>query len=138
MTEDQKSEVLSFLESNKVCVLGLEISSGVHCAVMHFAFDPENLEIVFLTSNKTRKFSIFSDKADTSASVVVGTDGDSLKTLQLDGRVTLDVNLSERFKLRFPDKKIKDDSVFLKFVPNWWQYTDWTKNENKVLKGEMV
>ena len=134
-------EILEYIQSQKVCVLAVEMLDGSpHAATVHFAHTSEPLQFFFETDSRYRKAEPLLEKPVTRASLVIGVDEDTMKTLQLDGEVRLlktaaEHALYEKVYLgKFPNNKLKAaDDTFLPFtfIPKWWRFTDWTGPDGK-------
>jgi general stress protein 26 len=130
-------EVLGFLDSKRIGVISVEMLDGSpHGATVHFAYQKDPLTFVFLTDRTYRKMEPLLKNSSTRASLVIGTDEDEMKTLQLDGiaMVSEDEEHKNAYFGKFPDKKEKyggPDDVFFIFKPTWWRYTDYKAPEGK-------
>lgn len=132
--------IIDFIQSQRICVLAVEMLDGSpHSATVHFAYDVEAGKFYFETYRDYRKCEALFGRGVTRASVVVGFDESNMKTLQMDGTVSL---LSENEKGRFDEvylgkfqnKKEKSQDpkfVFFTFTPMWWRFTDWTGPNGK-------
>ena len=137
-----KQEIFDFLKSKRTCVLAVEMMDGSpHAATVHFAHGEDPLVFYFETQNDYRKYEPLAGREKTRASLVVGTDESTMKTLQLDGEVSI-ITPSEKnqwakiYLGNFPEKEKKSSDpkfVFFKFTPTWWRFTDWTKPEGKLI-----
>lgn len=126
-----KTDIYEFLRSRDYCVLSTVDNNKSQSAFMGFGIS-ENLDFVFGTSNKSRKYNnILNNK---SVSIVVGfTEG---KTIQCEGIVELlegeelDKYKNIYFTLRPSVKKYETllDQVYFKVKLIWLRYTDVTKN----------
>lgn len=137
-----KQEILDYLKTQKVGVLAVEMLDGSpHGATIHFAQTENPLVFYFETSKKYRKAEPILNKESVRASLVVGSDPNDMKTLQLDGQVQL-ISESEKEKFKkiyfgkFPEKLAKsygDEQVYFTFTPTWWRFTDWTTPAGKLV-----
>ena len=130
-------EILGFLDSKRIGVISVEMLDGSpHGATVHFAYQRDPLTFVFLTDRTYRKMEPLLKNSSTRASLVIGTDEDEMKTLQLDGTAlsSEDQNFKDVYFSKFPDKKEQyggPDDVFFVFKPAWWRYTDYKAPEGK-------
>lgn len=127
-------EALEFLNNQRTCVVAVKMPDGVpHCSTLHFAYIEDEHKFIFLTAPSYRKVEPLK-MGETLASVVVGTNEDIMKTLQLDGSAKLEDSEKSReiyFK-KFPEKINKyPDNIFFTFTSNWWRFTDWETPEGK-------
>jgi uncharacterized protein YhbP (UPF0306 family) len=136
-------EILDFIKSQRIGVLAVEMLDGSpHGATVHFAHQDNPVEFFFLTDREDKKCEPILARGKTRASVVIGFDEATMKTLQLDGEVKIVESEDDKKRCfdayfgKFPEKKkwMDDkDSVFLSFMPTWWRYTDYKKP-----KGEKI
>lgn len=129
-------DALDFLEGQKICVLAVKMPDGTpHAATVHFAFVENPSRFVIMTNPLSRKHEAFAS-GPASASMVVGMDEESMKTLQMDGTVELssDSELEEAYCAKFPKAAhvFKKEALFT-FTPVWWRFTDWTRPEGKLV-----
>jgi hypothetical protein len=130
-------EALDFLLASRIGVVAVEMTDGSpHAATVHFAYEIDPLTFIILTDRSYRKMEPLLAHGATRASFVVGTDEGEMKTLQLDGVVSLPENESyqETYFARFPEKKEQfegPDDVFFIFTPTWWRYTDYKAPKEK-------
>lgn len=137
-----KQEIIDFIDSQRICVLAVEMLNGSpHAATVHFAYQDNPSRFLFETYRDYRKAEPLFGRELTRASMVIGFDESNMKTLQLDGEVRLITSdekeiFDEVYLGKFPNKKQKSiDPKFVSFVflPQWWRYTDWTKPEGKII-----
>lgn len=133
-------DILNYIESQKVCVLAVEMLDGSpHAATVHYAHTAEPLVFYFETCKDYRKAEALLQRAASRASVVIGTDETTKQTMQMDGIVQLLApDEQETFKAvylkKFPEKteKLADSKFILfKFAPTWWRYTNFASPEGK-------
>lgn len=131
-------KVLDFLTNHRVCSLTTLLKDkSPHAAALHYSHSNEPLELYFSTENTSRKCEALLEGKSTQASVVIGFSEEEWITVQMDGEVSV---VSEPKELRTiqsihyakhsTSAKYKDDSatMFLKFTPKWWRYTDYNTN----------
>ena len=141
---DQK--ILDFLASHRVCSLTTLLSDdSPHAAAMHYSHKDEPLELYFSTENTSRKCQALLNGKTTRASVVVGFSEEEWITLQMDGEVQaiLDKDQLEKiYKIHYPkhpsSEKYKNDpaTIFLKFTPSWWRYTDYNTKPPTIISSK--
>ncbi len=132
-----KNDIYEFLKSRDLCILSTISGNKPQSALMGFGVS-EDLDFVFGTSNKSRKYKNILDNNDVS--IVVGfTDG---KTIQCEGVVELlegdELNKYKDvyFTLRPSVKKYESlpDQVYFKVKLNWLRYTNVTKHPWDVIE----
>jgi general stress protein 26 len=123
-------------------VLAVETADGSpHAATVHFAHAEDPFAFYFETHSESRKGGALLAKEEVRASLVVGSNENDLRTLQLDG--TLSILSADQRALfdgvylgKFPEKteKLTDPKFLtLTFVPQWWRFTDWTAPQGKII-----
>ncbi len=138
-----KKEIIDFIQSQRICVLAVEMLDGSpHGATVHFAYDSNTDIFFFETFREYRKSEALFGREITRATLVIGVDETNMRTLQLDGEVKL-VSIGKEKELfdevyfsKFPNKKEKaldPKLVFFSFKPTWWRFTDWTNPQGKVI-----
>lgn len=136
-----KSEMLEYVDSQRVCVVALEMLDGApHAATVHFAHVNEPLSFIIQTNPQYRKSEPLLTKASVRASIVVGlveVAGGKEKTFQLDGEAQVIEKNDPLVKVyldKFPEKAGKwAEDIFFKVTPKWWRFTDWSKPEGKTI-----
>lgn len=137
-----KPEILEYINSQRICVLAIEMLDGSpHAATVHFAHQNTPLMFYFETSKAYRKCEPLFGRVESRASVVIGSDENNMKTLQMDGIVKIVTEEEkENFKKvyfgKFPNKIAKSygsENVYFSFIPTWWRFTDWTGPNSKVI-----
>jgi general stress protein 26 len=136
-------EIYDFLDSQRIGVISVEMEDGSpHGATVHFAYQKDPFTFVFFTDRKYRKIQPILANKTTRASLVVGTDEQDMRTLQLDGVAALPTTdeFANAYFAKFPEKKEKSngpDDVFFIFTPAWWRYTDYKAQSGKrILSSE--
>lgn len=131
--------ILDYIKSQRIGVLAVELLDGSpHAATVHFAHSEEPLTFIFLTHNTYKKSEALLQKGVVRGSFVVGVDEDNMKTLQVDGEVSLvdGQTIKDIYFAKFPNKKEKystENDIFLVLKPTWWRFTDWTAPEGKTI-----
>ena len=134
-------EVLKFLDTQRVCVFAIEMPDGSpHASTVHFASLGTEPIFMFETSRRYRKAEALFYRLQSRASLAAGfEEGSNSKTLQVDGVAELVTNndpLMSDYLKKFPEKvkKLEDPNIiFFKFIPTWWQFTDWSRPEGKTV-----
>jgi general stress protein 26 len=121
-------KIINLLQTERVCVLSTLLSDGSpHNAAMHFAFQENPLALYFSTHFGNRKLEGL-NAGRFQASVCVGFSETDWTTLQMDGQIEkADPIFAKNLILsKYPEseKHMDDQTVFLKFTPAWWRYTD--------------
>ncbi len=129
---DQK--IADFLAKEHISVLTTTLKDGsLHAAALHFSHVNEPLELYFSTENTSRKCEGLLSGEVVNAAVVVGFSEQQWITVQLDGEICMVSDSNEIAKIKevhyqkHPgSKKFENEpeTVFLKFTPKWWRYTD--------------
>lgn len=123
------------INTERAGVIAVQMLDGTpHAATVHFAYQPEPLTFIFLTSPTCRKLEALR-AGDAPASFVVGTTEELNKTLQMDGIARLEdtEELRAAYFAKFPEKLKHQDDVFFTFTPTWWRFTDWTLPQGKTI-----
>ncbi|HEY4502885.1 MAG TPA: pyridoxamine 5'-phosphate oxidase family protein [Candidatus Paceibacterota bacterium] len=137
-----QKEIIDFINSQKICVLAVEMMDGApHGATAHFAMSEDPLTFFFETYREYRKCEALFGREVSRATVVIGVDESISQTLQMDGEVCL-IKSEEKelydkvYFEKFPKKleKSKDPKfVFFSFTPKRWQYTDFKGPNGKLI-----
>lgn len=127
-------KIHEFLKSHNIAVFSTNLPDGsIHAASLHFSHAENPLELYFSTDRESRKCQGLLHGEILPAAVVVGFSTEEWVTLQLDGEVQAVLVPEELRKIqdvhyaKHPhSEKYKDDpaTIFLKFTPKWWRYTD--------------
>ncbi len=129
-----EQKVLDFLKNNRVSVLATQLKDGSpHTAALHYSHRSDPLVLYFSTENTSRKYQALAKGKSVKGSVTIGFSEQEWITLQMDGVVSV-VSDSDELKvaktIHYPkhpnSQKFENDpaTVFLKFTPSWWRYTD--------------
>lgn len=119
--------ILKFLTKEKVCALSVCMPDGsCHSAAMHFTYHDG---VIYMgTHAASRKISGLST-GKVKASIVVGFSEQEWTTAQLDGEVEkIDAQPTKDIILaKYPEdeKQFDATTIFLKFTPTWYRYTDY-------------
>mgnify|MGYP001567075949 FL=1 len=138
-------QVDQFLQKNRVCSLTtLRKDGSPHAAAMHFSSNENPFELYLQTERPSIKVEALLDGQSGRASIVVGLSEEEWATLQMDGEIAIVGDKSELNKIydihyqKHPKaKQYRDlkDTIFLKFTPTWWRYTEF-KPEMKIISSE--
>lgn len=132
-----KKEVIDFINTQRLCVLSIEMLDGSpHGSSMHFAYDSNVEKFFLLTDKKYKKFESIASKDITRASIVIGFNENNKVTFQSDGNLKIikKEEFSDNYFIKFPENKKyleNTDTIFLLFSAKWWRYTDWTSPDGK-------
>lgn len=128
--------ILNFLRDQRVAVVAVSLPDGTpHASTVHFSHREEPLAFYIMTDRTYRKCEPLLGGSSARASLVIGMSEEDMKTLQMDGEVELVSDEVEIARLKPPHfEKIPDakqyeddpDTVFLRFIPSWWRYSDYT------------
>lgn len=139
------SRVLNFLTKHRVCSLTtLKTDGAPHGSALHYSHQEKPLELYFSTENTSIKCEALLSGNSTKASVVIGFSEDEWITLQMDGDVKAILDSKELKRIqkihyaKHPDSaQYKDDpvTIFLKFLPTWWRYTDYNTDPYTILSS---
>ena len=139
-------KVFDFLKNHRVCSLTMLLRDGSpHAAALHYSHKSDPLELYFSTENTSLKIQALLDGKSTKASVVVGFSEEEWITLQMDGEVKAIFDSGELKRVhvihyaKIPDaEQYKNDpaTIFLKFIPEWWRYTDYNTDPPAILASD--
>ena len=139
-----ETQILDLLTKERVCVLALPLTGGSpHAATMHYSFVEEPLTFYFQTSNDTEKVKAIGPET-VKAAVVVGFSELDWLTLQMRGtiRTVIDpMDLEAVYKIHYAKQPQAEQykglhSVFLKFTPTWWRFTDFTTEPETIISNQ--
>lgn len=138
--------VLDFLTSHRVCSLTTLLKDGSpHGAALHYSHKNDPFEFYFSTENTSRKCEALLDGKFTKACVVVGFSEEEWVTFQMEGEIVAIFDPEELKSIqsihyqKHPNSaKYKDDpaTLFLKFTPTWWRFTDYNTKPVTILPGD--
>lgn len=138
-----EAKIFDFLANHRVCSLTTLLNDGSpHAAALHYSNKNEPLELYFSTKNTSLKTQTLLDGKSTKASVVIGFSEEEWITLQMDGETKAVLDKNELRSVhaihyaKVPDsEQYKDDpaTIFLKFIPKWWRYTDYNTDPPTIL-----
>ncbi len=140
------NKVLEFLSKQRVCSLTTLLpDNSPHAAAVHYSHSENPLTLYFSTDNSSRKCTALLKGETVKGAVVIGFSEEEWLTLQMNGEVTAILNKDELAKVhkihyaKNPNaEKYKDDpaTIFLKFTPTWWRYTDYNTVPETVISSE--
>jgi len=85
-----KQEVIEYLDSQKVGVIAIErLDGSLHGAAIHYAYSQNPFQFYFATERNSLKVDGLIVHGTSQATFVVGSDESAMKTIQLDGVVSL-------------------------------------------------
>lgn len=138
--------ILTFLTDNRVGALTILRKDGSpHSAALHYSHSPEPLELYFSTENTSRKAEALLDGQNIHASFVVGLSEEEWITLQINGAAKIIQDKNELTRVhaihyaKHPDsEQWKDDpaTIFIKFTPTWWRYTNYNTDPPTFISSE--
>lgn len=139
-------KVSDFLTKHRVCSWTTMLPDGTpHAAAVHFSHKDKPLELYTSTRDVSKKSGGLLKGEIVPGSVVIGFSEEEWITLQMDGEVVAITDKAELAKIhkihysKHPNsEKYKDDpdTLFLKFTPKWWRYTDFNAKPPKILSSE--
>ena len=134
ISSEQKLKILNFFKSHKLCVVSTihTNANSPESAVVAFT-ENEDLEIIFGTSNKSRKYKNIQN--NNKVSFVIGWDSET-GSIQYEGEA---VELSKEDSTQYINKQIiknassekyveREDQRYFKVSPNWIRFIDNTAN----------
>ncbi len=138
--------VIEFLKKNRVSVLSTMLPDGYpHGATLHYSHQENPLEFYFSTENNSRKCQALLDGKAVKGSLVIGFSEEEWITLQMDGEVQAILDAEElktAKSIHYPkhpnSQKFENDpaTIFLKFTPKWWRYTDYNTDPYTLLASD--
>jgi uncharacterized protein YhbP (UPF0306 family) len=133
MIENQKEIILSFLHKEKLAIISTVSNEKPESAVLAFG-ETENLELIFGTSNTTRKYKNL--KSNSNVAFVIGFDPDLYINVQYEGvarelisdevRKYVDI-LTVKNPRSAKFAALEGERYFL-VTPTWIRYTDEEKS----------
>ena len=135
--------IFDFLSGNRVCALSVLLPDGSpHAAAVHFSHQAEPLELYISTQKTSRKCQALQGGGLAKASMVVGFSEEEWITLQMDGEVAaitdpaqLEAAQAIHYTKHPNSAQYKNDpeTMFLRFTPNWWRYSDFNTKPMTVI-----
>lgn len=139
------AQIIEFLDNHRIgCLTTLLGNGSPHSAAVHFANSEEPFAFYFSTEKTTKKVQGMISGKVVPASLVIGFSEEEWKTLQMNGNATIATgrDLAEAHKVyytKYPSgEKHKDnpDTVFIKFTPNWYRFTDYKQKPPNIVTSE--
>lgn len=140
------NRISTFLTKHHIAALTVTLSDGtLHAAALHFSHQEEPTVIYFSTDRTSRKCQGLLNGEVQQAALVVGLSEEEWVTVQMDGEVQAISDETELARVqavhyaKHPgSEKYKDDpaTIFLKFTPKWWRYTDFNTEPVTLLESE--
>ncbi len=122
------STVLEYLQTQRVCVLAVEMPDGSpHAATVNFTHTEDPLTLIIMTGPTSRKHGALV-MATVRSSIVIGVDERDMRTLQVNGHASFSTNqtLQRLYFDRFPKALYMfPKDVLVIFTPTWCRFTDW-------------
>lgn len=137
-------QVRNFITKERVGVVSVVLADGTpHAAAVHYSHQENPLAFFIQTVNDTVKVQNLSHGKIGNAAMVIGFSEQDWLTLQMRGDIQIisDKNqLEEIYKIHYqehPDaEKYKNQkTVFLKFTPTWWRYTDFNTDPETIIEN---
>lgn len=118
---DQK--IIDFLSKERMAALSICLPDGTpHASAMHFVY--KEGVIYFSTHNNSKKVT---GLTSSKASVTVGFSEQDWVTVQIDGNIEITPDGKDLILEKYPEsvKFMDANTIFLKFTPTWWRYSDY-------------
>jgi general stress protein 26 len=141
-----ETNLIDFLTKQRVGSFATILKDGSpHSAALHFSHQNEPFELYFSTDNTSLKVQDLLDGKTSKASFVVGFSEEEWITVQMDGEVSVvadEEELKKIHKIHYAKitqaEKYKDDpsTLFLKFNPKWWRYSDYNTDPPIILQSK--
>ena len=137
--------VQEFLSRQRVCVLTtLLLDGSPHGATLHFSHKDTPFELYVGTTRESRKVEALLSGDSIKAAMVIGFSEEEWKTIQLDGEVQIakDDELESIHTIHYEKHpqarryKASDETVFLKFTPYWWRFSDLNSDPPDIISSE--
>jgi general stress protein 26 len=139
-------KISAYLTAQRLSCLTVVLKDGSpHASTLHFSHNENPWELYFSTENTSKKCEGLLNGETVKASCVLGFSEEEFKTLQMDGEVKMITDSQELSKIKdihyakHPSSKKYEnepETVFLKFTPKWWRYTDYTTTPLTKLSSE--
>ena len=138
--------MFKFLEQNRVCSLSTQLlDDSPHGAAMHYSSQRKPLLLYFSADRTNKKADRLLKGKLTKASVVIGFSEEEWITLQLDGMLELVSDKKEidgikkiHYQKIPTSQEFENEpgTIFLKFTPSWWRYTDYNTDPPEEVEGK--
>lgn len=136
------SELKDFLAKHRVAVLSLmQADNTLHSATVHYSCDFDQFTFYFQTRRETMKAQAALNSTNKTAAMVIGFSEDEWITVQLHGTIeaVTDPAALERVytvhyaKLPETEAFRNAETVYLKFSPTWWRYSDFNTDPETIV-----
>lgn len=142
------NEITSFLSTERVGVLTTLLSNGVpHGAAVHYSFVVDPLLFYFSVDITSRKCEQIKVNKKSKAALVLGVSEKDWRTMQLEGEVeqlTIPSDITSVKAIHYqrnPGSQIFDkdpNTIFLRFIPSWWRYSDFNTRPPKIILSSAI
>lgn len=139
-------KILDFLAKHRVSSLTTLLKDGSpHASALHYSHNENPLEIYFSVDNTSLKCQGLLEGKPSKSSVIIGFSEEEWITLQMDGDVIVISDKEElktvqdRHYTKHPNSAAFKDvptTIFLKFTPRWWRYTDYNTNPYAIISSK--
>ncbi len=139
-------KIIEFISTQKISALTTMLTDGMpHAAALHYSHRNDPMELYFSTENTSRKAQALLDGKSSKAAVVIGFSEEKWIALQMEGEVVTIMDKEElsrihsvHYKKHPGSEKYKDDpaTIFLKFTPTWFRYTDYNTAPLTIITNE--
>lgn len=137
----EHQELRKFISGSNAATLAVPIDDAgtIHAASLLYVHSESPLQLYFITSKATEKYSLLHKKPAIPAALVIGTEKGTPFTLQLRGSLeAVDPEVNSEIVTKYYEKRgnhgddIADpNNVLLRFTPNWGRFTDYSKGYDK-------
>jgi len=138
------SKAISLLTKERVCVVAVTLRDGSpHVAEVHYSEQLDPI-ILFIQTYPTVKVRSLQENGGVGkAAVVLNLTESEMMSLQMRGNLNIVTDPQELEKIydvhykKHPEaEKYKDsETVFLKFTPTWWRYSDFNTDPEIVIES---
>jgi general stress protein 26 len=139
-------KVRDYVSGQRVCALTtLKRDGSPHAAIMHYSQTTDPFYLYFSADQTQIKIESLFDGTEHLASVAIGFSEDEWITLQMDGTVRLIMDKEDiktikkiHYKKISTSQVFESDpnTVFLRFTPIWWRYTDFNEDPPEIIKSD--
>lgn len=113
-------KIIEYLQTERMSVLSVALLDGTpHAAAMHFVFSDG---VIYFSTHANSKKVV----SNVLASVVIGFSETDWITLQMSGKIEKTEPVKDLILSKYPEsiKFIDESTVYLKFTPTWYRYSD--------------
>lgn len=138
-----ETKIKQFLDKEKLGVFSINLAdSAPHGAAIHFSYIEEPFVFYIMTESTTLKVQTLLENEIQKASLVVGFSEETWMTLQMRGNtkiITDEKELEEAEKIHFgkfpkSEQYKNPQTVFLKFKPHWYRFTDFNTEPETIVE----